>query len=50
MIRVKVMVPHDHLKRYTIVELIDTDDVRVRIAKGYLQPVEATEWKDPRKR
>jgi hypothetical protein len=43
MIRVKVMVPHDHMSRYTVVDLIDTDDVRVRIAKGYLLPVDELE-------
>ena len=43
MIRVKVMVPHDHLARYSLVELQDTPDLRLRIAKGFLLPVEVTD-------
>ena len=42
MIWVKVMVPHDHLARYSVVELQDTPDLRQRIVKGFLQPVEVT--------
>ena len=37
MIWVRVLVPHDHLQRYSLVELEDTPDLRVRIAKGFLE-------------
>lgn len=42
MIWVKVMVPHDHMERYAIVELADTPDLRRRVEKGFLLPVEVT--------
>ena len=48
MIRVKVMVPHDHMQRYDTVELEDTADVRARIVRGYLQPVEVTHGRGDR--
>ena len=35
-IRVKVLVPHDHLRRYQIVDLVHTPDVVRRIERGYL--------------
>ena len=48
MITVKVMVPHDHMQRYSLVELEDTADVRARIVRGYLQPVEVTDGRGDR--
>lgn len=43
-----MMVPHDHLLRYEIVELADTEDVRLRIQKGYLLPQEVTNGRGDR--
>lgn len=44
LISVRVAVPHDGLARNTVVELADTDDVRERIRRRYLIPVEEDIW------
>lgn len=36
-IRVRCIVPHDRLQRFVIYDLADTDDVTMRIQRGYLE-------------
>ena len=37
LIRVRCIVPHDRLQRFQIYDLADTDDVTMRIQRGYLE-------------
>ena len=46
LITVRVLVPHDHMARYTIAQLRNTPDLERRIAKGFLEEVDTEEQAD----